>query len=71
MARVTTRALDTSSRTLVQQLIDRLLADPDLRAEFARDPLAVARRLGVAVDEPDPSRITNRPGAREPARDGV
>lgn len=36
---------------MVQCLIDRLLADRCLRADFARDPLATAIRLGVDVDD--------------------
>jgi hypothetical protein len=35
----------------VQQLLDRLLIDPVLRAEFARDPEAVAERLGVELGD--------------------
>ena len=46
------------SHDQVQRLLDRLLGDPDLRAEFARDPEATAERLGVGLgdDEVPPDR---------------
>jgi hypothetical protein len=55
------------SREEVQQLLDRLLSDPVLRAEFARDPEAVAERLGVELgsgesdaDRPGPTPRSSR-----------
>jgi hypothetical protein len=41
------------SQETMQALADRLTDDPQLRAEFQRDPEAAAKTAGIALDDSD------------------
>lgn len=49
-----------------QRLLDRLLEDPALRADFARDPEATA--IGFGIDLDDTSAPAGQSGATDESR---